>query len=386
MLYVGKATSLRDRVRSYFDDALIATRGVRIVDMVTKADRITFETTATVLEALVREAVLIKKYMPRANVEGKDDKTFLYAVITCEPWQRILFTRGKDINDEHTMANGVRLSQVFGPFPSGAQLRAGLRLIRRIFPFYDTKRPLEIAEKHQRAKIEFNRQIGHYPRTISQEAYRRSIKHVALFLSGNTARVQRMLTREMMSAARHQHFEEAAELKRQLFALTHIQDVSLLSREEQDDTQDGMRIEAYDTAHLSGTNAIAVMVVMDGGVFASREYRTFRIRGAGNDDIASLREVLTRRLSHIEWQLPAVFVVDGGTTHKKTAERVLAQAGVMIPVVAVVKDERHHPREVIGARSGGISEIDAVRINGEAHRFAIARHRSARRRALRARS
>src|SRR5438552_18300734 len=56
VLYVGKATSLRDRVRSYFDDDLIATRGPRVVDMVTKADRITFETAPTVLEALVREA------------------------------------------------------------------------------------------------------------------------------------------------------------------------------------------------------------------------------------------------------------------------------------------------------------------------------------------
>ncbi|MBU6388756.1 nucleotide excision repair endonuclease, partial [Patescibacteria group bacterium] len=77
VLYVGKATSLRDRVRSYFDDDLIATRGPRIVDMVTKADRIAYEATPTVLEALVREAALIKKYLPKANVEGKDDKSFL---------------------------------------------------------------------------------------------------------------------------------------------------------------------------------------------------------------------------------------------------------------------------------------------------------------------
>src|SRR5665811_679356 len=81
VLYVGKATSLRDRVRSYFDDDLIATRGPRVVDMVTKADRIAFETTPTVLEALVREAALIRLHRPRANAEGKDDKTFLYAVI-----------------------------------------------------------------------------------------------------------------------------------------------------------------------------------------------------------------------------------------------------------------------------------------------------------------
>ena len=84
ILYVGKATSLRDRVRSYFDIELIATRGPRIVDMVTKSDGISYEATPTVLEALVREAALIREHLPPANSMGKDDKTFLYAVITDE--------------------------------------------------------------------------------------------------------------------------------------------------------------------------------------------------------------------------------------------------------------------------------------------------------------
>src|ERR1700749_2667213 len=84
VLYVGKATSLRDRVRSYFDDDLIATRGPRIVDMVTKSDGLMHETSPTVCEALVREAALIRHYHPPANAMGKDDKSFLYAVITDE--------------------------------------------------------------------------------------------------------------------------------------------------------------------------------------------------------------------------------------------------------------------------------------------------------------
>ncbi len=377
VLYVGKATSLRERVRSYFDDALIATRGGRIVDMVTLSTSISFEITETVLEALVREAVLIKKYLPRANVEGKDDKTFIYVVITDELWQRVLLVRGKDLDREHMVVNGMKITHVFGPFPSRTQLRAGLRLIRRIFPFYDTKKPLGTIGKQQSARIEFNRQIGHYPREISYSAYRRTIRHIVLFLSGNTSVVRKVLTKEMMSAARQQRFEEASELKRQLFALSHIQDVSLLVRDE-NETYSDVRIEAYDTAHLSGTNAIGVMVVLDGGIFDKKSYRTFRIKGSGNDDIASLREILSRRLEHSEWNLPRVFVVDGGAIHKKIAERILSDAGISIPVLAVVKDEKHRPREVIGIHKNSISEVDAVRVNNEAHRFAIARHRRAR--------
>lgn len=386
ILYVGKATSLRDRVRSYFDDELIATRGPRVVDMVTKADRIAFEPTPTVLEALVREAALIKKYLPHANVDGKDDKTFLYAVITQEDIPRVLVVRGKDLDFKKLVANGYKLKAIYGPFPSGPQLREGLKLIRRIFPFFDTKRPVMSVGKHHRAKIEFNTQIKQYPRAYDAKEYRKTIRHVMLFLSGRGKELRAMLEKEMRSAAREERFEDAAEARRELFALDHIQDVSLikdenLHRPQGDTSQRGvtLRIEAYDTAHLSGTNAIGVMIVVVDGSPVKSEYRTFRIRGVKkNDDIASLKEILSRRLNHPEWPFPKVIVVDGGKTQKNAAEKVIKEAGFNIPVAAVVKDERHRPREVIGARRAGVSEADAVLANAEAHRFSLSRHRRAR--------
>jgi excinuclease ABC subunit C len=398
VLYVGKATSLRDRVRSYFDDDLIATRGPRVVDMVTKSDGITFETAPTVLEALVREAALIRKYRPKGNSEGKDDKTFLYAVITKESIPRVLAIRGKDIDfKKKALHDGtLRFTAIHGPFPSGYQLREGLRLIRKIFPFYDTDKPVENAGKHTRAKIEFNRQIGQYPRTSLtgtigndkevRSEYMRSIKNVSLFLSGNVKGLRTALTKQMKEASDDERFEDAGTARRQLFALDHIQDVSLI-KEDRSENLDSPRIEAYDTAHISGTNAIGVMVVVDGGIPRKAEYRTFKIRGSGgksqNDDIASLKEILTRRLSHTEWPMPRVIVIDGGKTHKKAAESVLADAGIEIPVITVVKDEKHRPREILGGLKGGIANADAVLANAEAHRFSLARHRRARSRNLR---
>ncbi len=389
ILYIGKATNLRDRVKSYFDDDLIATRGPRVVDMVTKADHITHEPTPTVLEALVREAALIKKYLPRANAEGKDDRTFLYAVITQEAIPRVLVARGKDIDfkTKH-ISDGQKVRAFYGPFPSGAQLREGLRLIRRIFPFFDTPKPVGTKSKHQTAQIEFNTQIKQYPRTFNAKEYRRTMRNVMLFLSGRGRQLRITLEKEMRQAAKEERFEDAALARRELFALDHIQDVSLIKDEQrypQDvaTTSRGYRIEAYDTAHLSGTNAIGVMTVVQDGTPVKSEYRTFRIRGVKkNDDIASLKEILSRRLTHPEWPFPKVIVVDGGTTHKKVAEGVLSNAGVSIPVAAVVKDERHRPREVIGARRAGISEADAVLANSEAHRFSLSRHRRARSRNL----
>ena len=393
VLYVGKATSLRDRVRSYFDDDLIATRGPRIVDMVTKADRVAYETTPTILEALVREAVLIKKYYPAANTEGKDDKTFLYAAITEEDIPRVLVIRGKDIAFKSLMSAEQKLKTLYGPFPSGTQLREGLRLIRRIFPFFDTPKPVKAKSKHQAAKIEFNAQIKQYPRLPAQvgvfdeKEYRRTIRHVMLFLSGRGKELRATLTREMKQAAKEERFEDAAEARRELFALDHIQDVSLVKDESLEESRaksPQTRVEAYDTAHLSGTNAIGVMTVLVGGVPSKSEYRTFTIRGVQkNDDIASLKEILSRRLGHPEWRLPEVIVVDGGKAQRKAAETVLAEAGITIPVAAVVKDERHRPREVIGARHAGISEADAVLVNAEAHRFSLSKHRQARAKSIR---
>lgn len=386
VLYVGKATSLRDRVRSYFDDDLIATRGPRIVDMVTKADRVAYEATPTVLEALVREAALIKQYHPAANVEGKDDKSFLYAVVTDEDIPRVLAVRGKDIDFEKLKIENCKLKTVYGPFPSGAQLREGLRLIRRIFPFFDTPKPVGTKSKHQAAKIEFNTQIGQYPRDFDAKEYRRTIRKVMLFLSGRGKELRAALEKEMRIAAKEERFEDAATARRELFALDHIQDVSLIKDENlpQGGTSGGLRIEAYDTAHLSGTNAVGVMTVVEDGAPVKKEYRAFNIRGVQkNDDIASLREVLSRRLNHPEWPFPNAIVVDGGRTQKKAAEAVLAEAGAHIAVASVVKDERHRPREVIGARAAGVSEADAVLANAEAHRFSLARHRAARSRSLR---
>ncbi len=384
VLYVGKATSLRDRVRSYFDDDLIATRGPRVVDMVTRADRVAFEPTPTVLEALVREAALIKKYLPKANVDGKDDKTFLYAAVTDEDIPRVLVVRGKDIDFKTHTSQGDTLRAIYGPFPSGAQLREGLRLIRRIFPFFDTPKPVGAKSKHQATKIEFNRQIGQYPRAFDAKEYRRTIRKVMLFLSGRGKELRTALEREMKTAAKEERFEDATQARRELFALDHIQDVSLIKDENRSEHSHPrgdtlQRIEAYDTAHLSGTNAVGVMTVLVDGVPSKREYRTFNIRGIKkNDDIASLWEILSRRLTHLEWPLPQAIVVDGGRTQKKAAEAVLRENGISVSVAAVVKDERHRPREVIGARAAGVSEADAVLANAEAHRFSLARHRIAR--------
>lgn len=379
ILYIGKASSLRDRVRSYFANDLIATRGPRIVDMVTRAKTVKWHVADSVLEALIMEANLIKKHQPPYNIEGKDDKSFNYVVITNEEFPRVLTVRGRELEQKFPKA---KRKYLFGPFPHGGQLKAALKIIRRIFPFFDTAKPVtEVGSRHDQGKVQFYQQIGHYPDISRAEArrdYARTINHLRLFFSGKKGELIKQLEREMKRSALKQEFEKAAESKRKLFALQHIQDVSLIKDESRAPRSGRLfRIEAYDIAHTGGRDMVGVMAVVENGEVHKRDYRTFIIRGyAASNDIGALTEVLTRRLRHDEWRLPNLIVVDGGRAHINAAEQTLSEFGYRIPVVSVVKDERHKPREILGDRQLIVRHQQHILVaNAEAHRFALSFHR-----------
>lgn len=374
ILYIGKATSLKDRVASYFNNDVIASRGPRIVDMVTKATNLSWEATDSVLEALILEALEIKKYQPAYNVKEKDDKSYVYAVVTNEEWPRVLAVRGKEIG---TSFDASLIKQQYGPFPSSMSLRKGLDIIRKIFPFYDTKKPVTEAGKHEKANMEFNRQLDRYPRDISHEEYLRNIRHINLFLSGKKKQLLQELERLMNSLAKEERFEEAERAKTQVFALNHIQDVSLI-RDDLRRTH-GIRIEAYDIAHTAGSETVGMMVVLEDGELQNSEFRKFIIREHANNDTGSLKELLERRFSHPEWPYPKLMVIDGGKGQKNTAEKVLKELGLEIPIVSIVKDEHHRPRQILGREHlRMVPEQDVLLANAAVHKKVLAFHRSRR--------
>ncbi len=375
ILYIGKATSLRDRVRSYFSNDLIATRGPRIVDMVTLAATVKHERTDSVLEALILEANLIKKHQPPYNVDQKDNKSWNYVVITDELYPRVLTVRGRELLvGSFTVPELAR----YGPFPQGTALKEALEIVRRIFPFYDTKRPVDGGDKHTAGRIAFNRQIGRYPHLMDPKEYQRTVSHIRTLFDGKKKTLLKDLAREMKMCVRQQEFEKANVLKRLVFALKHIQDVALLKSEyrEPEGWQGkgfgGFRIEAYDIAHLSGTKTVGVMTVVVDGQKENSQYRKFRIAKEQNDDVGSLKEVLLRRLAHPEWPYPQLIVVDGHVAQIRAAEEVLKSLHVVIPVVGVVKDDRHKPKAIAGdAKHAVAHEKQILLANSEAHRFAV---------------
>lgn len=206
------------------------------------------------------------------------------------------------------------------------------------------------------------------------------MRHIVLFFEGKKKQLLTALQKEMRSAAKIEAFEQAKELHRQLYALQHIQDISLIKEEYRSLTlaQDrSTRIEAYDVAHFQGSAAVGVMVVVEDSEVHKAQYRKFKIKSAKpGDDPGALKEILSRRLGHDEWPLPRLVVVDGSTAQINAARTILAEYGMSIPVVGVVKDEKHRPRGIRGDRGLIASkERDILLANAEAHRFAIGYHR-----------
>jgi excinuclease ABC subunit C len=377
ILYIGRATSLKDRVRSYFGSDLIATRGPLLVDMVFQANELSFTVTDSVLEAIILEASLIRKHQPKYNTKEKDNKSFNWVVITKETFPRVLIVRKRDLDQGK---NDIVAKYTFGPFPQGSSIVEGLRIIRKISPFRDKCTPLA-------GKPCFNAQIGLCPGVcagnVSAAEYGKIIARIKLFFEGKKAILIRRMEKEMKDYAKKQEFEKAGELKRQIFALTHIQDVALIKNRENFSLETGesqpgtsFRIEAYDIAHLSGKDTVGVMTVLEDGQPAKSQYRKFKIkRGDGAHDIANLREIIERRLTHAEWPYPQMIVTDGNEVQRRAVEEIIAGAKLSIPVVSVTKDERHKARAIIGdAKLVEKYKRVIVLANSEAHRFAIGYH------------
>ncbi len=386
LLYVGKATSLKDRVKSYFARDILLTRGPKIVKMLEDAERVEFVQTDSVLEALILEANQIKKHQPPANSRDKDDKSYNYVVVTHEDFPKILVERGKNLGMVKE-----KVLKTFGPFPHAGELREALKIIRKIFPYRDNKCKLG-------GRPCFNAQIGLCSGPcagwITKAEYGKIIRNFSLFFEGKKNKVIQNLEKEMKALAKKHEFEEAEKIKRKIFSLDHIQDVALIKADLARRNFGGLtlssgaptpteisssqfRIEAYDIAHISGTHAVGVMTVVSDGELDKSQYRKFKIKVDKNDDTKNLKEIVDRRLNHPEWPMPQLMAIDGGMGQLNAVKDVLKSRGLEIEVVSVVKDERHKAKEILNLKDKTL-ERAILLANSEAHRFAISYHRKLR--------
>ncbi|MFA7319439.1 MAG: UvrB/UvrC motif-containing protein [Parcubacteria group bacterium] len=411
VLYVGKATSLKDRVGSYFvgvgtgrDLSLQYVRPIEI--MIAEVADIETRKTDTVLEAYILEQELIKKIQPKYNVDGKDDKSFSYVLLTKENFPRFEMLRGTDIAQisksklqisnkiqiTNSKFKNIKFAKIYGPYTSKKQIEIVLKILRKIFPYH--------AKPQQTEKGCLDHQMGlcpgPYAGEISKCDYAKNIRGIKMILEGKKKNLITKMKKEMAVAAEKEDFEKAASLRNQIFALQHVQDMAMISSDHNPSVSTSTsshlpwvqgriyRIEGYDISNISGQYAVGSMVVFDntnGQMEPNKnEYRKFKIKTVqGANDVAMMEEVLTRRFKNA-WLRPNVILLDGGVGHLNIARRVLRRLHLDIPILAVAKGPT---RKKLDLRTfGSVPEIPEniiAQIRDEAHRFAIGYHRKLRR-------
>lgn len=392
VIYVGKAVNLRSRAGSYFTQAAAVDR--RTADLVREIQDIDFIPTDSEVDALLMEARLVKDIQPAFNQELKDDKTFPYLELTLrEDFPRVEFTR-------KPQARGTKL---YGPFTSAKKLRGAIAALQKIFRFRTCS--LDIDESDERWRWfrpcllhSINQCTAPCNLRISKEDYRRDIERLKMFLDGKKQKLLKEMRGDMEQASLDLKFEKAARIRDQLRLLENLSLRGNLDEHVQPevffvDPRKGLaglqkifklpelprRIEGVDIAHLAGEETVASLVQFIDGLPFKHGYKRFKIRSVeGIDDFASIREVVSRRLSRLDREgesFPDILLIDGGLGQLNAALEAMQMIGVKPPFtisLAKQQEEIYVPGEPeprrLSRHSYALRLLQYIR--DEAHRFA----------------
>jgi excinuclease ABC subunit C len=319
VLYVGKAKSLRSRVRSYFrgGDARLG-----LDRLIERVERIEVIVTQSEVEAYHLEQNLIKRHRPTFNVRLRDDKSYPYIAVTMEDeYPRVMFTR-----ERHR--RGV---VYFGPYASAKKVRETLDVLNRVFPY----RPCEGPQPGRHSGIpcldyHIERCLAPCVGYVTKEDYRAVVERVVEFLSGETRPVLRELEEKMRAAAERQNFEEAARYRNRLYSVRHL-------AERQ--AADKRAIGTVDVIGLvsSGETAAVQVFPLRGGRLVDRH--TFYLENDAGEDVPQLLESFCLEYYGGAPSLPPLIVVP-------------PEAGPATALAAYLSDLRGSKVEVRAARRG----------------------------------
>ena len=329
------------------------------------------------------------------NILLRDDKTVSYVRIDMQSEVPFVSMTRQPLGDD---------ARYVGPFYAKTTIATALRILRKIFPYYD---------KPYTGKKTLDTDLGLTPGIevgkMSPKEYKLILKNLIRYLEGDRKKLLRDLEHEMKEEAKQGHFERAAELRNELFGLKGLKKKIVFSDKEFLDISSDQallqlqrllelpepprRIEGYDISHQSGQDVVASMVVFVNGASDRSEYRKFKLKKQQNNDVESLREVLTRRLKHSAWDFPDLIVLDGGVPQLSAVKDLLkgVHDGKDIPVIGRDKSGDHSKSASVKIVVPAESESDPsyktiefskdshvsrliARIDEEAHRFAITYH------------
>lgn len=271
VIYVGKAKSLRNRVRAYFLNGTFA--HPKSQALIKKIKAFDVLVTDSEMEALILESNLIKEYKPKYNVNLKDDKRYPYLKVTVdEKFPRILVVRRVQKDK----------AKYFGPYTNVGGMRQTLRLLRRIFPVRSCNITLP-SKKKQKLCLDYHikRCQGPCVGLVSQKDYFNMIKDVVLFLSGKNSLLLEQLKRKMEELAKKEIFEEAARVRDQMKALESVMQNQMVV--ETKDTNRDIIGFARDKKDIS----CITLQVREGVLIGRQQFYLTATKDSGNEEILS---------------------------------------------------------------------------------------------------
>ena len=329
LLYVGKAKSLRPRVRSYFQAGRGDTRS-SIPNLVGRIEDLEVIVTATEVEALHLEQNLVKRYRPPFNVRLRDDKSFPYIAVTIEDdYPRVMFTR-----ERHR--RGVLY---FGPYANAKKVRETLDVLNRVFQF----RPCEGPKPGRHSGIpclDFHIERCHAPCVdyISKAAYGEIIEGVINFLSGDTRTIVRELQLQMRDAAAEERFEHAARYRNRLFAIEN------LAEKQGADRRETGSIDVIGIA-VEGDRAAVQVFPLRGGKMIDRH--GFHLENVEGQDVTTVLEAFCLEYYGNAPSIPPQLVVPMDATGLEALEQFLSELrGSRVEVRAPARGEKRRLAEL----------------------------------------
>ena len=278
IIYVGKAVSLKNRVRQYFQSS--RNKGAKIEQMVTHITRFEYIVTDSELEALVLECNLIKEHRPKYNTMLKDDKTYPFIKVTVnEPYPRILFTR--------TMKKDK--AKYFGPYTSSTAVKDVIELVRKVYMIRSCNRTLPRDCGKDRPCLYYHMKQCTAPCQgyISQEEYKENISRVLHFLNGNFQETIDKLTEKMLAASEEMRFEDAAGYRDLINSIKRIGERQKITAYGEED-KDIIAVAMDESEDLREQDAVVQVFFMRGGRLIGRDHFFLRVaRGDTREQVLS---------------------------------------------------------------------------------------------------
>lgn len=267
IIYVGKAVSLKNRVRQYFQSS--RNKGAKIEQMVTHITRFEYIVTDSELEALVLECNLIKEHRPKYNAMLKDDKTYPFIKVTVnEPYPRVLFSR--------TMKKDK--AKYFGPYTSSTAVKDVIELVRKIYMVRSCNRSLPRDCGKDRPCLYYHMKQCMAPcqGNVSEEAYKQNIGQVLHFLNGNFQETIDQLTEKMMAASEEMRFEDAAGYRDLINSIRRIGERQKITTYGEED-RDIIAVAMDESEDLREQDAVVQVFFMRGGRLIGRDHFFLRV-------------------------------------------------------------------------------------------------------------